>query len=507
MFRFLKSTIKSAGKGVRQDPEFQKMVGRYPRFFRFVKKRLTPDEKFGLHLTLGVLITLIFIIFFFSIIQDLLQKDSLIQADLRIINLVQIFRSLSFNSFMLFVTNLGEGQVVFLGVVIAGVILAMFKYWRYLITLIMSVLGGEIFVWAIKNIFERPRPPLVNALLPESGYSFPSGHAFVALSFYGLIIYFFYREFKSRILKAMAVVSGLLIILAIGFSRIYLGVHWPSDVLASYVSSAAWLTALITTLEIRRKFSLKEKEMPYIKKSKLVILSMIMAGIWIVFMAYFFKTHPLKSPAMIPEKQIVISGKDIPDNLFSIFPRTSETITGGTMEPINFIIVGNEQQVRKAFEKAGWLPTDPVNPRSVWRMTKAAMLGNSYPTAPGTPSFWNARPNDFAYEKPTEANLVSERQHIHFWKTQFIFDNHEQVWFCNAHFDEKINFNSTFFLPSHSIDPAIDKEREKIKDDIVKTGYVESIKEFQIVEPTLSSNQKGDQFFTDGKAYIVFLKG
>ena len=504
MFKFFKSTIKSAGKGVYHDPEFQKIVEKHPRFFHFMKKRLTPDEKFGLYLTVGVVITLIFVIFFFSIIQDLLYQDSLIQADLRIVNLVQIFRSDSFNNTMLFITNLGKGQIVFLGVVVLGIILVMHRRWRHSTALLASVSGGEIFVWMIKNLFERPRPALPNALLPEAGYSFPSGHAFVAISFYGLVSYFLYRELKNKFVKAVCLVSGLLIILAIGFSRIYLGAHWTSDVLASYVSGAAWLTTFITTLEIRRKFNPEEKKIPHYTKSKLVVLAFILISVWIGFMIFFFRAHPLKSPAMIPEKQVAISQNDIPSNLFSVFPRTSETIAGEEMEPINFIIVGSEQQVRQTFEKAGWFPTDPINPKTVWKLTLSLAFDSPYSTAPGVPSFWNTRPNDFGFEKPTDASSAKQRQHIHFWKTQFVLGDQSKVWLCTAHFDNKITFSS--LIPVHTIDPAIDRERERVKDDIVKTGKVDSIEEFQIVEPTLNTNQGGDQFFTDGKAYIVYLE-
>lgn len=503
MFKLIKSTLKSASKGAYRDPEFQKIVGKFPRFFSFVKKRLTPNERFGLHLTLGIIITLIFIVLFFSIIRNLLDQDSLIQVDLRIINLVQIFRSPFFNNFMLFVTDLGKGQVVFLGAVIAGIILTTLKYWRYLITLIVSILGGEVFVWAIKNIFERPRPSLVNALLPESGYSFPSGHAFVAISFYGLLSCFFYRKIRNRFLKFLAVFLGVILILAIGFSRIYLGVHWPSDVLASYVLGAAWLTVLITAIRTRRKPK-DDKIIPDMNRPKLAVLSLVLMGIWIVFIIYSFKANPLPSQAKALESKTVVSSNEIPDKLFSNLPRTSETISGAKMEPISLVIAGSEEKVKQTFEEAGWFPTDPVNPGTVWKLAKDSLLGRSYPRAPGIPSFWNTEPNLFAYEKPTEANLIGQRQHIHFWKTPFVLDSGEPIWFCNAHFDDRITFNS--LIPAHSIDPAIDKERERVKDDITKTGSVDSIKEFQIVEPTLNTNQGGDLFFTDGKAYIIYLK-
>ena len=68
MVKLIKSSIKSALKGVRNDPEVRKVIYRFPRFFKFVKKRLTPDEKFGLYLTVGVIFTSLFVYFFFDFI-------------------------------------------------------------------------------------------------------------------------------------------------------------------------------------------------------------------------------------------------------------------------------------------------------------------------------------------------------------------------------------------------------------------------------------------------------
>jgi len=114
MFKLLNSVTKSMGRAVYNDPEVQNLLSRHPYLFRFIRKRLTPDEKFGLYLTLGMALTAIFIFLFFGVVEDLIGQDPLIQSDLRIINLVQIFRTPSFNNVMLLLPILANGRLCLL---------------------------------------------------------------------------------------------------------------------------------------------------------------------------------------------------------------------------------------------------------------------------------------------------------------------------------------------------------------------------------------------------------
>lgn len=216
------------------------------------KNKSIPDKKLGWVFTIGLIITVIFIFFFFGFVRDHISRDSFTQSDLRTINFVQGFSSSGLDNIMLAITYLGEWQIVFLEVLTVGTALVLLRRWHYMLALIASVGGGEIFVWLTKHLFSRPRPPFLNHLTPETGFSFPSGHSFVALSFYGLLVYFLLRSTKNNFLRMAAVAAGVFVVLAVGFSRIYLGAHWPSDVLASYAVGAVWLTFFIMALETRR---------------------------------------------------------------------------------------------------------------------------------------------------------------------------------------------------------------------------------------------------------------
>lgn len=479
---------------------------RHPRLVQFVRRRLTPDEKFGLYLTIGSAVTFFFIYVFFGVVIDLIGQKALSRADLRVINLLQIFRAPTFNEVMLFVTYLGQWQVVIAGLAVLSLLLLLMRRRHALFVLLMSVGLGEIFVWLAEQMLRRPRPPLQGALAPARGFSFPSGHSFIAVSFYGLLTYFLLRFVRGKLRKTVVLVAGTAIILAIGFSRIYLGVHWPSDVLASYAAGAAWLTILITSLEIRRKFNEMDRPKPMIKRPVVMALGAVLGLSWIFFAASFYWTHPLKTPAIIGGEDRIIAAADIPRRLFDDLPRTSESLTGAPIEPVNFVIVGTVEQVDRAFREADWLPTDPFVPDNIWRMILATVLNKPYPQGPGVPAFWDSRPNDLAYEQATWKRTIRERHHIHIWFTPYLSTSGQRVWFGTAHFDRGIKFKTAFVIPTHSIDPALDKEREKIRVDLTKTGLVAKEEDFQVVDPVLGKNPAGDMYFTDGKAAVIVLR-
>lgn len=95
-----------------------------------------------------------------------------------------------------------------------------------------------------KMIVQRPRP--TDMLITENGYSFPSGHAMTSTAFYGLIIYLVYKNIKTKKIRNILIALISILILLISFSRIYLGVHYTSDVIAGTIFSIAYLICIIS---------------------------------------------------------------------------------------------------------------------------------------------------------------------------------------------------------------------------------------------------------------------
>jgi undecaprenyl-diphosphatase len=141
---------------------------------------------------------------------------------------------------MLLITALGYYWVVIplLAVTVTAFYLAG---WRLSATLLLvSTVGGSLLTTALKAAFERSRPDLIDSGYTASFYSFPSGHATVAVGFYGALTLIL--AYRMRGLARWTVAAfGVALVLLIGFSRLYLGVHYPTDVLAGFLAAPLWL--------------------------------------------------------------------------------------------------------------------------------------------------------------------------------------------------------------------------------------------------------------------------
>lgn len=150
----------------------------------------------------------------------------------------------------LIITNLGSPYVLILLTLLS--FLLKNKKLSFIITGNLGLI--TIINQVLKFIVKRPRPSDL-FLIVETGYSFPSGHSMVSLSFYGLLIYFIYKYFKNKNLKIFLIMLLSLIIVLIGVSRVYLGVHFVSDVISGFLLS---LSYLIIFIKVINKFILKE---------------------------------------------------------------------------------------------------------------------------------------------------------------------------------------------------------------------------------------------------------
>jgi undecaprenyl-diphosphatase len=496
MISLIKSVFKTTINALRGDPELNKIVIKHPKAYSFIKKRLSPDETFGLYLTLGIFFTFIFTVIFYSILKDYLDQEAIVQADQSILNFISLHRTAVLNQIMLFITYSGSGMNVALGVLFTCIILFLLKRFYYLLTLLVSVIFGEGIVFLIKNLVERPRPPIAKSLVTESSFSFPSGHSFIAISFYGLLLYFIFRSVNKKYQKTLTFLAAVLVMLLIGISRIYLGVHWTSDVLASYAVGLAWLSMLITATKIKDPKTVK----PLIPKKTIYYLIFIFFVSWFSFLTFYYFSHPIKTPPKVSIQKINID-ENLTEKLFDDLPRFSETMFGNQIEPINIILVGDKSQIISAFEKADWQPLDTFNVKNLLILSKRSIFQESYPTAPGFPSFWNTQPNSLEFNQATARNSAQERYHIHLWETPYLVSN-TSIWVGTAHFDK---YQKTF-LPVHRVDPPLDETREKIKNDLFNANKVDSYLLTDITNPTMGQNLFGSKFFTDGKAYLMYLK-
>jgi membrane-associated phospholipid phosphatase len=153
------------------------------------------------------------------------------------------------------VTRLGATQVLLAVTLLAALALLVQRRVAHAALMGLALAGGEALNWALKAAFERPRPSFSDPLATAAGFSFPSGHAMVSLTVYGALAFVIAASVGSRRAQLLVLISAVVLVLAIGFSRVYLGVHYATDVLAAYSAGLAWLTlcalALLVTSRLR----------------------------------------------------------------------------------------------------------------------------------------------------------------------------------------------------------------------------------------------------------------
>lgn len=187
-----------------------------------------------------------------------LDQNGLAMMDRPVNQLAVGIRTPLLNQLILLITLTGNWQMIVWGNLLAALLLIMAKKRRYLTALLLSDVSALIFVWVAKNMLGRTRPPVEYALITEHGFSFPSGHSYFAVVFYGLMIYFWVRHFHQNWAKIGIFILGSGFILLLALSRIYLGVHWTTDVIAGLSLSVAWLALTVSYIEYQRRFFKEE---------------------------------------------------------------------------------------------------------------------------------------------------------------------------------------------------------------------------------------------------------
>jgi len=148
-----------------------------------------------------------------------------------------------------------------LGLVVTA-IYALQRRRLHMVTWLAALAGGVVLSKLLKPLFARSRPSFADPLLVESSYSFPSTHAILSLIAYGVLAYFIVLALRTWRAKTSVIFGAALLVLLIGLSRMYLGVHYFSDVVAGYAAGSVWLSVLITGMETIRRRKLERPTKP-----------------------------------------------------------------------------------------------------------------------------------------------------------------------------------------------------------------------------------------------------
>ncbi|MFZ3062739.1 MAG: phosphatase PAP2 family protein [Actinomycetota bacterium] len=217
-------------------------------------KRVSVYKALGWYLG-GLLATILLLILIDRAVLETAAIRGLLSLDRSLLLAIHRLSNPLLDSLMIFITYLGSRYVVAILFLLAFVVLAYRRLWQSVLSLTVVTIGAGFIDLVMKAESARPRP-LFFRVIPATGFSFPSGHALLATVFYGMIAFILYTRARSKVSRILVVSSTAALVLLIGFSRLYLGVHWPSDVLGGYIVGLLWLFLSIRALHlVERRWS------------------------------------------------------------------------------------------------------------------------------------------------------------------------------------------------------------------------------------------------------------
>ena len=209
--------------------------------------RFKHGERYGLDFTLAFVTIVAAMWGFVVIIDAAVTETELYVLDSRIQSIMSSILTPTVTEYMVFITNIGGTRGTVIGVLAVGLPLLFTRRWWSLFGLVFATAGGGILIWGLKLFFARARP--VETVIHAGGYAFPSGHAFAAMVFFGYLIHLAFRHSRLHGLQILVTLLGSAMIFLVGSSRVYLNVHWLTDVVGGWIAGFAWL--LISILIVR----------------------------------------------------------------------------------------------------------------------------------------------------------------------------------------------------------------------------------------------------------------
>lgn len=491
LFSSFSQSIKEA---VTKNAHLSLWMQKNQRSLSFMKARFDTTAFSGLTLSIFTLAFVYVLALLAGVVEDLITANAIIAVDIRMANVFSVFRTDVLTNIFTWITLLGKSQVILVFILVSISILWLWQKKYCILPLFIVVTGSEAFTYLGKLAFHRPRPDM--AVYAEHSFSFPSGHATIAVAFYGFVAYLLIRFVQTWNKKVNIFFGTLLLIIAIGFSRVYLGVHYISDVWSGYLVGAMWLIIAVSFSEWLRH---KEKSPSISFVARARFISFFLVFIAIVFYVGFAKKYhpPLAS---VPSSSTVVVSKST-DIFTNEQVKYTETLTGDRQEPINYVFLAKDNsQLITALQQAGWILADKADISSFIKAVKALILKIPHPFAPISPSFWNAKTPDISFANVPGINWLRNAHHIKIWQTNFLLENGKTIYVG------MVNANDGFkwgVIPK--IAPDLDTERELLYMSLNRTGKIESALKAQLVTPLIGKNFIGDPFFTDGKVYIISL--
>lgn len=244
----------------------RELISNFVRFFKKHVSRKNPDFPFYLLIFIALVIFVVGLNSFVELSEEV-QGEAIESFDNRVTEFITSFRTPGLNNFFQFITDLGDVYAY----IVATTLAALFFFYKlknkkFILQLLGVLLLSALANMALKRAFDRARPTIEHLVVVKT-LSYPSGHAMSAMAFYGFLIYLVFKIKMHKVLRTFLVLLFSFLILSIGISRIYLGVHFPSDVAGGFIAGLIWVAFCVVLFNIidllrqrRRRMDGEEEE-------------------------------------------------------------------------------------------------------------------------------------------------------------------------------------------------------------------------------------------------------
>lgn len=249
MKNFLTYLFQTHAGWLSKQPLVQRLRSHFPNTFRFLLRRFDTTTFIGMPLTVLILVIGVNAALLSQLTEDVIESEGVVHLDERFTFFLYSIRSEWLSHTFYAFTQLGTREAVFAIGGLASIVFLYRRRYTAVLAFWLTMAGVGLSVQYGKKFISRDRPTEV-AFYPEPNFSFPSGHATTSMALWGILAYFGYRHLDKGLLRRATFLAAGVLILIVGFSRIYLGVHFLSDVLAGFLLGAMWVLLGISIMEV-----------------------------------------------------------------------------------------------------------------------------------------------------------------------------------------------------------------------------------------------------------------
>lgn len=335
---------------IKRTPGYRNLQQKHPLVYALLDKRISLSKPWGLGAVVGFSCALMLLGVTFFILWNVTTRGGWHTFDLSLVNLLAQLRTPGANHLFGIITNLGAAPVVTTVVILAGLFSFFARQYKSLFVIVGSVVLSMLASEFMEVLFQRARPDLSLHAVQAHGFSFPSGHATVAFALFGSLYYWLWNH--PGVLRIRATLAFLLLMAAflVGFSRVYLGVHYPSDVVSGFCVGFAGV--LICGTIAANWTHLTDVQSRADVKAGII---MLIYAIGAVTYAY---VKPVHGEGRLLEG--AVRAENLPlDKSIEFMPRDSTTLFGHNYVPVNLVLQGQAQALSDALEKSDWKPVRP----------------------------------------------------------------------------------------------------------------------------------------------------